>query len=90
MYIRLATEFGLIGLLILLLTFTLKRKVGISLREIQIAKASLLFIFTYCIRSGQIVRFDFMFFCGLIVLIFLANSSEHPFKTSTSQPIGKK
>jgi hypothetical protein len=83
MYFRIPAEFGLIGILIFLLIFTFKRRALIPAKELQIAHASLLFIASYSIRSGQISRFDFMFFCSLFILIYFKNTTEDSFKTAT-------
>ncbi len=73
MYLRLSTELGIAGCLIFVLFMLWGRSEKVSLHHRDIAKAALLFIIVFSLRSGQLVRFDFIFFCALYSLIWVKN-----------------
>lgn len=73
MYLRLPVEIGIAGcLLFIYLMYRGDRKL-VNAQDIHIFKASLLFIIVFALRSGQLVRFDFIFFCSLCSLIWIKN-----------------
>lgn len=73
MYLRLPAEIGIAGcLLFIYLMYRSSRKLN-NVQDIHIAKAALLFIIVFALRSGQLVRFDFIFFCSLYSLIWIKN-----------------
>jgi len=86
MYLRMAAELGLAGALILTSMFFYGRRSNISQHRKYIAISSILFILVFSIRSGQLIRFDFMFFCALFSLIWFEgeigahNAQEIEFK----------
>jgi hypothetical protein len=69
MYLRLSAELGIVGCLIFTLLMLRRRRKKVSKQHSQIAKAALLFVIVFSIRSGQLVRFDFIFFCALYSLV---------------------
>lgn len=70
MYLRLPTEIGLLGCGILAWLIHRGRRSGIPRSQRNIAKAALLFIVVFSIRSGQLIRFDLVFFFALYSLIW--------------------
>ena len=75
MYLRLPVELGIAGCLIFI-TFMLRgRSQQVSAHHRHIARAASLFIIVFSLRSGQLVRFDLIFFCVLYSLIWVKNLS---------------
>lgn len=70
MYLRLTAELGVFGIVIIILNLFCKRRMIVSQHRKHIAISSILFILIFSIRSGQLIRFDFMFFCALFSLIW--------------------
>lgn len=71
MYLRLSTELGIAGCLIFILLILRGRREQVSRQHSDIAKAALLFIVVFSLRSGQLIRFDFIFFCALYSLVWI-------------------
>lgn len=73
MYLRLSTELGIAGCLLFVFFMLRGRSQQVSVQHRDIAKAALLFIVVFSLRSGQLGRFDFIFFCALYSLIWVKN-----------------
>lgn len=71
MYLRLSTEMGLLGMAWIGLMVWRHWRATLPDAHREIATASALFILVFSIRSGQLVRFDIMFFCALFALVRL-------------------
>jgi len=69
MYLRLVPELGLVGLMIFFLIFFKRRGKVLTEDEKFISNGALLFIVIYSIRSGQLIRFEFIYFCALYSLV---------------------
>jgi hypothetical protein len=69
MYLRLTTELGLSGLLLMGWLIHRHLRQADSSERADLACATLLYIIVFSLRSGQLVRFEFVFFCALFVLL---------------------
>jgi hypothetical protein len=71
MYLRLSTELGVAGFLLFIFLMLRGKREQVSRQHRDIAKAALLFIVVFSLRSGQLIRFDFIFFCALYSLVWI-------------------
>ena len=69
MYLRLSTELGLAGLLLMAWLVRRHLRPADSPARADMARAALLYMIVFSIRSGQLVRFEFVFFCALFALL---------------------
>jgi hypothetical protein len=69
MYLRLTAELGLAGLLLMGWLIHRHLRQADSSDRAELARAALLYILVFSLRSGQLVRFEFVFFCALFVLL---------------------
>jgi O-antigen ligase len=69
MYLRLSTELGLSGLLLMAWLVRRHLRPADSPARAEMARAALLYMVVFSIRSGQLVRFEFVFFCALFALL---------------------
>jgi len=73
MYLRLLAELGIAGCVLFFFLMLRGGREQIPRQHLDIAKAALLFIVVFSLRSGQLIRFDFIFFCALYSLIWMQN-----------------
>ena len=71
MYLRLSSELGIAGCIIFVFFMLSARSKQVCAHHRDIAKAASLFIIVFSLRSGQLVRFDFIFFCALYSLVWV-------------------
>lgn len=69
MYLRLSAELGLVGLLLIGCLIHRHLRQADSADKAELARAALLYILVFSLRSGQLIRFEFLFFCALFVLL---------------------
>ena len=71
MYLRLASELGLVGILLSVWLLYRNHRRPDSTDRGNLARASLLFLLVFSIRSGQLLRFELVFFWALFDLLCL-------------------
>jgi hypothetical protein len=69
MYLRLSAELGLFGMVLMVLFIYRNFRWPESPDRKNLARAALLFVLVFSIRSGQLVRFELVFFLALLVLL---------------------
>ena len=68
MYLRLLPELGIIGLLLFFYPLLNEKRNKLVGNERYISNAALLFVAVYSIRSGQLIRFELLYFSALYAL----------------------
>ena len=70
MYFRLPVELGIFGCLIIFWFLFININIPSNQLHKHIGIASMIFILVYSLRSGQIFRFEFIYFLSLYLLVF--------------------
>jgi hypothetical protein len=69
MYLRLSSELGLAGVLLMFWFVGRSFRRPNSPDRVNLARAALLFVLVFSIRSGQLLRFELVFFLALLALL---------------------
>ena len=69
MYFRLPSELGICGIFFMILMVYQNLRRAETSEFTELSRASLLYILIFSIRSGQLVRFELVFFCSLFILL---------------------
>ena len=69
MYLRLSSELGLAGVLLMFWFIGGSFRRPDSPDRVNLARAALLFVLVFSIRSGQLLRFELVFFLALLTLL---------------------